>query len=217
MQTHRFQTTYEELKLYFVPESSSSPSLPDYLWGIETLQHSEGIWHSEGQASRLPMRNWNLCLPPLFLDPGFKLPDYLWGIETYSNLNRYTSTSFQTTYEELKLVFFFNASNLFSLLPDYLWGIETVSWASLPRSCRASRLPMRNWNTGSFFSVSFLIALPDYLWGIETSLIFPSSNNLLLPDYLWGIETFFACHIYISCPSLPDYLWGIETLYAKIW
>ena len=78
-----FQTTYEELKpsylclqvrqglaasrlpmrnwnFSFFVISVGSPSLPDYLWGIETV-HS----HTSSEkllASRLPMRNWNSCV-----------------------------------------------------------------------------------------------------------------------------------------------------------
>jgi len=55
-----------------------------------------------------------------------KLPDYLWGIETQDNqkVEMFPNLSFQTTYEELKLV------------EGMVSRIQRV----------ASRLPMRNWN-----------------------------------------------------------------------
>ena len=96
--------------------------LPDYLWGIETRRCQRDP--SESWASRLPMRNWNLCT--FFrLSQKISLPDYLWGIETrkwYAE-NKERVKGFQTTYEELKL---------------YLSMWLYLSWAS--------RLPMRNWN-----------------------------------------------------------------------
>ena len=52
-----FQTTYEELKLVIFRTSATQLWLPDYLWGIETR-----IWWTVWRhrcASRLPMRNWN--------------------------------------------------------------------------------------------------------------------------------------------------------------
>jgi len=55
---YRFQTTYEELKLF----------------------RSMRLWF-EYLASRLPMRNWN-CQILCFIFPEEPLPDYLWGIET---------------------------------------------------------------------------------------------------------------------------------------
>jgi len=120
-----FQTTYEELKLderhHFFWEISA---LPDYLWGIETdIRKSTFIY---GFASRLPMRNWN-C----------------YDVSVPSN----TDTSFQTTYEELKL-------------RGYISTAKAID--------NASRLPMRNWNPCSFSGIQNKLKLPDYLWGIET-------------------------------------------------
>ena len=142
---HSFQTTYEELKRVSGLTNTPAFSLPDYLWGIETqssrrslarpgLRLPDYLWGietrrcqrdpSESWASRLPMRNWNLCT--FFrLSQKISLPDYLWGIETrkwYAE-NKERVKGFQTTYEELKL---------------YLSMWLYLSWAS--------RLPMRNWN-----------------------------------------------------------------------
>jgi len=75
-----FQTTYEELKRILVWTSCSVNSLPDYLWGIETPFDGFRVLFHKGfqttyeelklvsitkqyiafDASRLPMRNWNL-------------------------------------------------------------------------------------------------------------------------------------------------------------
>jgi len=100
----RFQTTYEELKLQYTDrEVRRGKKLPDYLWGIET-EFIHGALRPPGQ-----------------------LPDYLWGIETRPK--RITSSahksSFQTTYEELKLGQVGIVDTSSSGLPDYLWGIET--------------------------------------------------------------------------------------------
>ena len=101
--TKSFQTTYEELK----PRSragtiSGNSSLPDYLWGIETLPPRTVCCHHRCFQTTYeelkPVWNWRFPEP----DPGF-----------------------QTTYEELKLP----GDNDFSYLvwlPDYLWGIETM-------------------------------------------------------------------------------------------
>ena len=140
-----FQTTYEELKLVNVKiPGMIITTLPDYLWGIETVvevQHGfhesllpDYLWgietsssesdSEESLASRLPMRNWNhsedvqtLCL--------HRLPDYLWGIETDRD-------------EDVQ--------NPLVELPDYLWGIETRVKRGTEWQENASRLPMRNWN-----------------------------------------------------------------------
>jgi len=101
---------------------------------------------SEFIASRLPMRNWNTSFIQK-LSRGDSLPDYLWGIETnaFHRVAHYFS-SFQTTYEELKLAKEWEPPPA-TALPDYLWGIETRLFACLARSFHlASRLPMRNWN-----------------------------------------------------------------------
>jgi len=119
--TRGFQTTYEELKLIHTKSIQMSNKLPDYLWGIETQQRSKKL--RRVQASRLPMRNWNL--PPSVKSP---------------------KLSFQTTYEELKQVKRQAIDDLNKLLPDYLWGIETWIQRKFRGILPASRLPMRNWN-----------------------------------------------------------------------
>jgi len=104
-------------------------SLPDYLWGIETflLEFLLPLFY---QASRLPMRNWNLASEV-----------FRW----LSCLHR-----FQTTYEELKRFRFFHQGAFQYRLPDYLWGIETTQEILLSQWNLASRLPMRNWNLRHF-------------------------------------------------------------------
>jgi len=102
----RFQTTYEELKPgYSKAADLNSRRLPDYLWGIETLEQ------------------WVYFPSP----DETGLPDYLWGIETGSAVENQAIRAFrfQTTYEELKPppLGFSEASRE---LPDYLWGIETL-------------------------------------------------------------------------------------------
>jgi len=165
--------------------------LPDYLWGIETP--SESPQHSEEAASRLPMRNWNLNE---------------WGF-------RYITTSFQTTYEELKLqTFAASLSGNFFSLPDYLWGIETQRGFSLyPSFSSASRLPMRNWNINFSLMVVASASLPDYLWGIETL-----RADQVDTRGFWCFQTTYEELKHsrkrgtYRMIKLPDYLWGIETL-----
>jgi len=123
-------------------------------------------------ASRLPMRNWNTY---------------------HTELSRLSSSRFQTTYEELKLVNYIifcgriqsfqttyeelkHVSSIslecFSKLPDYLWGIETTATrVTALKAVFASRLPMRNWNVRLAPSPSAKLLLPDYLWGIETQVV----------------------------------------------
>ena len=89
---------------FWLPRSTISPTeLPDYLWGIETLQELKRFfvhcrfqttyeelkhnslaragWHGIS-ASRLPMRNWNHRSSTHWQESPKTLPDYLWGIET---------------------------------------------------------------------------------------------------------------------------------------
>jgi len=75
-----FQTTYEELKQAFDNLVDVTGSLPDYLWGIETLKGGKKMWKLPGfqttyEELKLRGGRWK---PP----PGNGLPDYLWGIET---------------------------------------------------------------------------------------------------------------------------------------
>jgi len=164
--------------------------LPDYLWGIETtwLQRyilCRSCFQTTYEELKPALVKWLKMKP--------RLPDYLWGIETFfflmfssSLLWRFQTTyeelkhlspvpcvnhaaGFQTTYEELKLLLPVTSSVASLSLPDYLWGIETGREESRMRSCRASRLPMRNWNLfSSKEEVLYFARLPDYLWGIET-------------------------------------------------
>ena len=204
--------------------------LPDYLWGIETLNNwiadtqrdrfqttYEELKHRVAEvttsyfASRLPMRNWNLEVKMKKLLVIVLLPDYLWGIETRESLR----------------------SDRGSWLPDYLWGIETFFFLSVEESVNASRLPMRNWNRNSGSVGNSSALLPDYLWGIETEDLSANQNRtkggfqttyeelkLLLTSDL-GPELRFQTtyeelkHMTafrrVFFESLPDYLWGIET------
>jgi len=164
----RFQTTYEELKqrrfrqfLYIHQGASRLPMrnwnsdlvkktgllkrLPDYLWGIETLEFN--IDDPLFVASRLPMRNWNSNLNGnnFHRFSASRLPMRNWN----RSLTRkeISFTCFQTTYEELKRPYVVHQ----------------------PSEDGASRLPMRNWNFGSGRCRFRLgCSLPDYLWGIET-------------------------------------------------
>ncbi len=142
----RFQTTYEELKLFNFRR----------LWGnrdsFQTTYEELKLpfWidlREKSLASRLPMRNWNT-----FVHVGsvwnVPLPDYLWGIETRRPMRRCGwCPCFQTTYEELKHFLLAVNAVQHNELPDYLWGIETVYSWNEPRQTEG---------------------LPDYLWGIET-------------------------------------------------
>jgi len=163
-----FQTTYEELKPAICDGLNTSIWLPDYLWGIET--RCSGNYNRGNNASRLPMRNWNIDFGQ-GLDTTSLLPDYLWGIETllswetlwYSfrfqttyeelkqsilGLSLSIATRFQTTYEELKrpLLTATLAADYASRLPMRNWNGYIRYEDGVPSE--ASRLPMRNWNTG---------------------------------------------------------------------
>jgi len=193
-----FQTTYEELK----PTNSLCRfpliSLPDYLWGIETLSFQTPSSFLK-KASRLPMRNWNVRVAHHF-QQALSLPDYLWGIETLPNnyVHSVKILRFQTTYEELKLfndsifVYRFRFQTTYEelKLPAESFGrvgnvycfqttyeeLKHKSNILLDMEFSASRLPMRNWN-GQAAEITFSNKkLPDYLWGIETMLIRKSGN-----------------------------------------
>jgi len=125
----RFQTTYEELKLNFQPESSVASAEPSFQTTYEELKLRKIFLMIAVKmfASRLPMRNWNsitifrlwLAIHEsfqttyeelklsigLWLTVDCMLPDYLWGIETgqQKDRSRKSYLCFQTTYEELKL------------------------------------------------------------------------------------------------------------------
>ena len=230
-----FQTTYEELKLAYGVVVVIIFSLPDYLWGIETWKPTfilppdnrfqttyeelkRGIWQRFDEncpASRLPMRNWNCdrfytatcsCVAS-------RLPMRNWNffIRVSSSI---VLSSFQTTYEELKLV-------------------VTVSE---DRTYHASRLPMRNWNLASevfrwlsclhrfqttyeelkrfrfFHQGAFQYRLPDYLWGIETTQeILLSQWNLAsrLPMRNWNLRHFQNYRLQVRPASrLPMRNWN---------
>jgi len=188
-----FQTTYEELKQPFINyERQRGDRLPDYLWGIETLDTGidgriihrrlpDYLWGIEtswmqGQvlrsrlASRLPMRNWNLRRALEVETKVWGLPDYLWGIETAKYL------------AQLQRI---------TRLPDYLWGIETRSTRATRTIQGASRLPMRNWNSSS------LDGFPPSSSGFQTT--YEELKHKLANDFA------------LTPAALPDYLWGIET------
>jgi len=142
----RFQTTYEELK----PETNWKPSvtgdsLPDYLWGIETLVGQD----ETSTMNKLPDYLWGIETIDSYVDSqnAFGLPDYLWGIETPEILSwAMKCICFQTTYEELKLIRTIQKYEMrwASRLPMRNWN--KVQSRSNQTSSLASRLPMRNWN-----------------------------------------------------------------------
>ena len=187
---------------------SGSVSLPDYLWGIETL-HAHAPFVNFG-ASRLPMRNWNQ-------KPGFRLANSAASRLPMRNWNPRGEAEYSVRRR----------------LPDYLWGIETVHSDILPVLELASRLPMRNWNLCIAWWHDILLSLPDYLWGIETYRpLWPCSQNLAsrLPMRNWNYVQFLVYKKTGGFQTtyeelklleqllrerffvLPDYLWGIETL-----
>ena len=239
--------------------------LPDYLWGIETkgvvalldINKSFQTTYEElklfgfrrernrkTQASRLPMRNWNI--EPFFHTSAAarRLPDYLWGIETqrdrgqgyrddesfqttYEELKLLNKTcsvssnwsSFQTTYEELKLAGYrMDSQRKASRLPMRNWNADF--WTNM-YSFWASRLPMRNWNFWSVCSVvSFLKRLPDYLWGIETRTIYPFLIECVyasrLPMRNWNGSNTIWCLVRSKASRLPMRNWNVSQAKAKI-
>ena len=144
--------------------------------------------------------------------------------------------SFQTTYEELKLIIPIIIPIIIRL-PDYLWGIETYLWVlrsldllTLPDylwgietflvvaqgllELKASRLPMRNWNNSLMLVSRAICMLPDYLWGIETFFLgveFKSWVKCFQTTYE-ELKLRSTRKQRLSNGLLPDYLWGIETL-----
>ena len=210
-----FQTTYEELKQYLPSCTYKHKSLPDYLWGIETEEmvgHSiipdllpDYLWgietrhlpvvHSVFIASRLPMRNWN---PPT------------------TKPVRSFQTSFQTTYEELKLSFYISSFvNLKYTLPDYLWGIETSIWWRRRESNPRFQTTYEELKLWSIFQVRYFHFLASRLpmrnWNYPTRTLRAGDESL--PDYLWGIETYQSvvdCRWHISASRLPMRNWNFE-------
>ena len=171
-------------------QTGCASRLPMRNWNFEFCLSKTRHW----QASRLPMRNWNAVRIRRSFLPGraSRLPMRNWNSVAAVGVVL-PSTSFQTTYEELKQ----------SSIAEY-------------QKCKqiASRLPMRNWNQEDAHSMPKIgrfqttyeelklccsswrcvaIELPDYLWGIETREAFESRGMRGLPDYLWGIETCFVC------------------------
>ncbi len=144
-----------------------------------------------GQASRLPMRNWNVEFLVFLLSRQF---------------------GFQTTYEELKPGNTVRYCRMFWRLPDYLWGIETQTLRSItPVYACASRLPMRNWNQ------SFQQRRPTQSRFQTTYEELKPGNTFRycrmfwrLPDYLWGIET---CAARIAVGNLRT---GFQTTYEEL-
>ena len=160
----------------------------DYLWGIETQYYQAN--QRDQTVFRLPMRNWNRA-------------------PTISDIN---PSSFQTTYEELKLL------HLRGVLPgapfsDYLWGIETRQVII----CTLSVIEFSDylWGIETHMTIPHLeysILFSDYLWGIETGQDPVSSFSFwTFSDYLWGIETHLSLLKWLIGKEFSDYLWGIET------
>ena len=251
-----FQTTYEELKQVKERRLVRRIRLPDYLWGIETRRHTrllrehsplpDYLWgietgflctkrEGENEASRLPMRNWNLPGVAGSESQGRELPDYLWGIETgcrqhccsfhwfrfqttYEELKleqrafvKPRSSRFQTTYEELKPSWSCFFILFFCFQTTYEELKHAVARLTVPNPT-ASRLPMRNWNRKTTRELR-PITLPDYLWGIETRR--PMRWRGWSPQ---GFQTTYE-ELKLSLATdgtgaitLPDYLWGIETI-----
>jgi len=153
-------------------------SLPDYLWGIETVINNI-LSYMLYWASRLPMRNWNLAIRKRLCKdwPASRLPMRNWNLKKTS-VGCGRKTRFQTTYEELKL---YNRvrekhsenGNSFQttyeeLKPDTHLVVQALTEESFQTTyeelkrwwclfnqlipSRASRLPMRNWNSSVRFS-----------------------------------------------------------------
>jgi len=186
-----FQTTYEELKRII-----------------------QGIHPAWVIASRLPMRNWNFCLPQSLLPVilASRLPMRNWNSQSsvlFKLLSRFQTTyeelkhdrfrflltrglGFQTTYEELKLAFEIASSvRSWCFQTTYeelkLPGIE--SWQAVTTSFQTTYEELKPILRDK--DPSQLELLPDYLWGIETTIeAYGRCSDLELPDYLWGIETF---------------------------
>jgi len=153
----RFEPTYEELKLH-VKKKGYDVFLEfwAYLWGIETI--------------------WRLFTLPL----GREFWAYLWGIETIipcvcscifhgvlslpmRNWNITSSSvltifliGFEPTYEELKQDKTFDRTSHTFEFWAYLWGIETLLYTkSFLSSFLVLSLPMRNWNSYSWWERKF--------------------------------------------------------------
>ncbi len=206
------------------------------------------------------MRNWNLgqgCRyrPGLRfqttyeeLKPSLLLPikhQYPCFQTTYEELKpevqigNDTISGFQTTYEELKLEIEIAYPCMQAIIRFQTTYEELKPGYDEPSGdiVVASRLPMRNWNSGSgWWHSVWARRLPDYLWGIETRRAgFDGSSGQhasRLPMRNWNLSFHYPARLcrasrlpmrnwncrnqrnWILRIPLPDYLWGIETVVA---
>jgi len=123
---------------------------------------------------------------------------------------------FQTTYEELKLLFNQRiesaAKSLASRLPMRNWNSCRQSRACSMIS--ASRLPMRNWNLERLemhFSIS--TRLPDYLWGIETT---SRKQSLWVDRREGGFQTTYEELKLVSKQLYPVFRPRFQTTYEEL-
>ena len=172
-----------------LPHMHSNHPFPvsEYLWGIETpIPCCTTLWTF---GIRIPMRNWNwMSVWFLYKAAGIRIPmrnwnshgkleqvkksivsEYLWGIETPLCLvfGKHHS-SYQNTYEELKLVTPPTTSPV-SIVSEYLWGIETPLGycPNLLRSLYQNTYEELKHEYSSMYEVTKQVS--EYLWGIETN------------------------------------------------
>jgi len=142
---HRFQPTYEGLKLALVMAlDRAMRQFPAYLRGIETRESGAIL------SSNIPfpayLRGIETAAGKAKAGEVNVFPAYLRGIETgRGRLKSQRKSSFQPTYEGLKL--FTSPEDLRKriVFPAYLRGIETwKASAGIPTRARVSSLPTRD-------------------------------------------------------------------------
>ena len=111
-------------------------------WSINTqMRPAAAFWDYLSGIETLFRRFYNGSHPPFW--------DYLSGIETppFKKSQSWTSTNFETTYQELKQWTSRKYKEFQGTFWDYLSGIETI-WEYWDQCLAFSilRLPIRNWN-----------------------------------------------------------------------
>ena len=147
----------------------------------------------------VPMRNWNTLCNISFAASirVFTVPMRNWNDGSVVN-TCFFSSSFYSTYEELKPICTDISQGKSATFLQYLWGIETseILTNSIP-SWMVFTVPMRNWNQDKIFLKNC------------TKSRFYSTYEELKPQNLATFRTVFV--------SFLQYLWGIETHMLKTW
>ena len=163
---------------------------------------------------------------------------YLWGIETRKVcwMCWLLRSSFQHTYEGLKLDPLPLCVLLFPLFSAYLWGIETLKKVFRPEKLHSFQHTyegLKLWNSGN--GRTTVLSFQHTYEGLKQNpYLKDESSATAFSAYLWGIETNFKPIIYpvqfrfqhtyeglkprvdalnlFQYTRFSAYLWGIETI-----